>query len=68
METNEFGISKQLEAKIKMALENGPLEENDLAYFRNCAKEEGVSDADLNFYINQLSKTDGSTDCSKESE
>ena len=59
METNEFGISKNLEAKIKMALENGPLDENDLAYFRNCAKKDGVSDVDLNFYINQLSKTIG---------
>ena len=59
METNEFGISKKLEAKIKMALENGPLDENDLAYFRNSAKSEGVSDADLNFFINQLSKKIG---------
>lgn len=56
METNEFGISKQLEAKIKMALENGPLDENDLAYFRNSAKGMGVSDADLDFFINQLTK------------
>lgn len=58
-EVNEFGISKQLEAKIEMALENGPLDENDLAYFRNCAKKDGVSDVDLNFYINQLSKIIG---------
>ncbi len=58
-EVNEFGISKQLEAKIEMALENGPLNENDLAYFRNCAQKDGVSDVDLNFYINQLSKIIG---------
>lgn len=53
---NEFGITESIDKKIQMILEDGEISDEDRQYIHECAKEEGVSEKDVDFYINRLIK------------
>jgi DNA-directed RNA polymerase subunit RPC12/RpoP len=56
MNKNEFGISESLDKKIQMIIEEGEISDDDRLYIHECANEEGVSERDVDFYMNRLIK------------